>query len=149
MWSCIAGFLQQLAAVCHPERPDLNMAAVLRELSGGQTPTRVICCGHSLGGALATLGIACFTSPDVMRCCALLCNPVLHCACPFTVHGYHCLDLPVLALLRLRPHNFLHPFLWRHVTCSFYHQLLSPQAVNCQCHRQSLDPLDPHVRRIL
>ena len=32
------------------------MAAVLKELSGGQTPNRVICCGHSLGGALATLG---------------------------------------------------------------------------------------------
>lgn len=52
----VAGFLQQFAAVCHPDRPELNIAAVLRELSGGQTPTRVICCGHSLGGALATLG---------------------------------------------------------------------------------------------
>ena len=48
--------MQQFAAVCHPERAETNMAAVLKELSGGQTPNRVICCGHSLGGALATLG---------------------------------------------------------------------------------------------
>ena len=51
------GFLQQFAAVCHPDRSETNMAAVLKELSGGQTPTRVICTGHSLGGALATLGL--------------------------------------------------------------------------------------------
>ena len=50
------GFLQQFAAVCDPDRAETNLAAELRELSGGQTPTRVICCGHSLGGALATLG---------------------------------------------------------------------------------------------
>ena len=50
------GFLQQFAAVCHPDRSETNMAAVLKELSGGKTPTRVICTGHSLGGALATLG---------------------------------------------------------------------------------------------
>jgi len=51
-----AGFMQQFAAVCHPDRSETNMAAVLKELSGGQTPNRVICTGHSLGGALATLG---------------------------------------------------------------------------------------------
>lgn len=52
------GFMQQFAAVCHPDRSETNMAAVLKELSGGQTPNRVICTGHSLGGALATLGAA-------------------------------------------------------------------------------------------
>ncbi len=48
--------MQQFAAVCNPEKPETNMAAVLKELSGGQNPNRVICTGHSLGGALATLG---------------------------------------------------------------------------------------------
>ncbi|DBA70391.1 TPA: hypothetical protein ACH3X2_011807 [Trebouxia sp. C0005] len=52
------GFMQQFAAVCHPDRSETNMAAVLKELSGGQIPNRVICTGHSLGGALATLGAA-------------------------------------------------------------------------------------------
>ena len=55
---CAAGFIQQFAAVCDPDRADTNMAAVLKQLSGGRTPSRVICCGHSLGGALATLGDA-------------------------------------------------------------------------------------------
>ena len=70
-----AGFLQQFAAVCHPDRAETNMAAVLRELSGGETPNRVICCGHSLGGALATLG--------ALHCavlwCAVVCCAVLRC----------------------------------------------------------------------
>lgn len=56
-YTCYAGFLQQFAAVCQPDRADTNISAVLKELSGGKTPNRVICCGHSLGGALATLGI--------------------------------------------------------------------------------------------
>ncbi len=64
-----AGFMQQFAAVCHPDRSETNMAAVLKELSGGQTPNRVICTGHSLGGALATLG--------QLLCCAVLCCAVL------------------------------------------------------------------------
>ena len=51
-----AGFLQQFAGVCSPDNPEKNMATVLQRLSGGKTPTRVLCCGHSLGGALATLG---------------------------------------------------------------------------------------------
>lgn len=51
-----AGFMQQFAAVCRPGEPDKNMASVIEQLSGGKTPTRVLCCGHSLGGALATLG---------------------------------------------------------------------------------------------
>lgn len=53
--SC-AGFLQQFAGVCRADEPEKNMATVLEQLSNGQTPTRVLCCGHSLGGALATLG---------------------------------------------------------------------------------------------
>lgn len=51
-----AGFLQQFAGVCRADEPEKNMATVLEQLSNGQTPTRVLCCGHSLGGALATLG---------------------------------------------------------------------------------------------
>ena len=51
-----AGFLQQFAGVCRPDKPEKNMSTVLEQLSGGRTPTRVLCCGHSLGGALATLG---------------------------------------------------------------------------------------------
>ena len=51
-----AGFLQQFAGVCRPDAPDKNMATVVEQLSNGRTPTRVLCCGHSLGGALATLG---------------------------------------------------------------------------------------------
>jgi alpha-beta hydrolase superfamily lysophospholipase len=52
----LAGFLQQFAAVIDDSRPHLHLAHTLRQLSGGRTPDRVICTGHSLGGALATLG---------------------------------------------------------------------------------------------
>lgn len=51
-----AGFLQQFAAVTDDDRPHLHLAKALAELSGGKQPNRVICTGHSLGGALATLG---------------------------------------------------------------------------------------------
>ena len=34
----------------------MHMGIVLAELSGGRKPNRVLCTGHSLGGALATLG---------------------------------------------------------------------------------------------
>lgn len=84
-----AGFMQQFAGVCNPNRSETNMAAVLKELSGGQTPSRVICCGHSLGGALATLGLPLFITavrylsqppvsllqakPHLHLCCAVLC----------------------------------------------------------------------------
>eukprot|EP00884_Botryococcus_braunii_P010106 jgi/Botrbrau1/19097/Bobra.0077s0011.1 len=50
------GFLQQFSAVVNPDIEDLNIGAVLKKLSGGKIPTRVLCTGHSLGGALATLG---------------------------------------------------------------------------------------------
>ncbi len=69
--------MQQFAAVCNPEKPETNMAAVLKELSGGQTPNRVICTGHSLGGALATLG---YPKDPCGPCCAVLCCAVLCCA---------------------------------------------------------------------
>ncbi|DBA83613.1 hypothetical protein WJX77_012231 [Trebouxia sp. C0004] len=51
-----SGFLQQFAGVCRPDVPEKNMSSVIEQLSGGRFPTRVLCCGHSLGGALATLG---------------------------------------------------------------------------------------------
>ena len=54
---CAAGFLQQFAGVCQPDVPEKNMSSVIEQLSGGRIPTRVLCCGHSLGGALATLGM--------------------------------------------------------------------------------------------
>ncbi len=50
------GFLQQFSAVVNPDVEDLNIGAVLKKLSGGKIPARVLCTGHSLGGALATLG---------------------------------------------------------------------------------------------
>jgi hypothetical protein len=53
---CCAGFLQQFAAVVDDANPAMHMGKVLRELSGGRSPNRVLCTGHSLGGALATLG---------------------------------------------------------------------------------------------
>ena len=34
---------------------DLVMAGTAHKVSGGKTPLRVVCCGHSLGGALATI----------------------------------------------------------------------------------------------
>ncbi|CAK0771966.1 hypothetical protein CVIRNUC_003915 [Coccomyxa viridis] len=52
------GFLQQFAAVIDDEKPHLHLGKALAELSGGRQPNRVICTGHSLGGALATLGAA-------------------------------------------------------------------------------------------
>ena len=51
-----AGFLQQFAAVSSLADPENSLSEVLKELSGGAVPNRVLCCGHSLGGALATLG---------------------------------------------------------------------------------------------
>lgn len=51
-----AGFLKQFMGVCKPDQGHGDLAAVVSELSGGRAPARVLCCGHSLGGALATLG---------------------------------------------------------------------------------------------
>eukprot|EP00887_Chlorella_sp_A99_P002580 scaffold6.g2580.t1 len=49
------GFLQQCLAVTSTANPDCNLGCALARLSGGAAPTRVICAGHSLGGAVATL----------------------------------------------------------------------------------------------
>ena len=54
-----AGFMQQFAAVSSMAKPEENLAEVINQLSGGREPNRVLCCGHSLGGALATLGVQC------------------------------------------------------------------------------------------
>ena len=60
-----AGFMQQFAAVSSMAKPEENLAEVINQLSGGQDPNRVLCCGHSLGGALATLGEPCHTVPQL------------------------------------------------------------------------------------
>ncbi|KAK9813966.1 hypothetical protein WJX73_007164 [Symbiochloris irregularis] len=66
------GFMKQFVGVCRPKIAGSDLAAVLLELSGGREPTLVICTGHSLGGALATLGASWaalqWTNADV-RCC--------------------------------------------------------------------------------
>ena len=48
--------MQQFAAIVDNERPEQHIGEVLKRLSGGRTPSRILCTGHSLGGALATLG---------------------------------------------------------------------------------------------
>ena len=50
-----AGFQQQLSAVLNADDVEHNIGEALKKLSGGRQPSRVICTGHSLGGALATL----------------------------------------------------------------------------------------------
>ncbi|KAK9842880.1 hypothetical protein WJX74_003838 [Apatococcus lobatus] len=50
------GFMQQFAAIVDNQRPEQHIGEVLKKLSGGRRPTRILCTGHSLGGALATLG---------------------------------------------------------------------------------------------
>ncbi|KAK9866652.1 hypothetical protein WJX84_004627 [Apatococcus fuscideae] len=52
------GFMQQFAAIVDEGRPEQHIGEVLKRLSGGRKPTRILCTGHSLGGALATLGAA-------------------------------------------------------------------------------------------
>lgn len=54
-----AGFMQQFAAIVDNQRPEQHIGEVLKKLSGGRKPTRILCTGHSLGGALATLGQPC------------------------------------------------------------------------------------------
>ena len=48
--------MQQFAAIVDEKRPEQHIGEVLKRLSGGRKPTRILCTGHSLGGALATLG---------------------------------------------------------------------------------------------
>lgn len=63
--ACGAGFMQQFAAVVDESKPGMHLGLVLAELSGGRKPTRVLCTGHSLGGALATLGAALKSIPQM------------------------------------------------------------------------------------
>ena len=66
-----AGFLKQFMGVCKPDQTHGHLAAVVRELSRGRAPSRVLCCGHSLGGALATLGERAFGSLPPMSAVAV------------------------------------------------------------------------------
>ncbi len=52
------GFLQQFAAVTDANNPLLHLGETLARINGGAPVTRVLCCGHSLGGGLATIGSA-------------------------------------------------------------------------------------------
>lgn len=62
------------------------MSSVIEQLSGGRVPTRVLCCGHSLGGALATLGTACIAATwqylFVMVVWSVCCCRTDHCYFP-------------------------------------------------------------------
>lgn len=68
-----AGFLQQFAAVVDESRPHMHIGKVLAELSSGRVPNRVLCTGHSLGGALATLGAA-SAFVAIFLCLCLICS---------------------------------------------------------------------------
>jgi predicted lipase len=50
--------MRQFSSVSDSNAPHRHLGLVLEELSNKSEPTRVICCGHSLGGALATLAAA-------------------------------------------------------------------------------------------
>jgi hypothetical protein len=66
--------MRQFESVTDPEHPERHISLVLEELSNRSEPTRVLCCGHSLGGALATLGAvwASFQFPNAdIRCITL------------------------------------------------------------------------------
>jgi hypothetical protein len=66
--------MRQFESVTDPAHPERHIGLVLEELSNRCEPTRVLCCGHSLGGALATLGAmwASYEFPDAdIRCITL------------------------------------------------------------------------------
>lgn len=50
------GFLTHFTGLISTVDPQRSVHSALSSISGGATPVRVICCGHSMGGALATLG---------------------------------------------------------------------------------------------
>ncbi|KAL4450178.1 hypothetical protein ABPG77_010847 [Micractinium sp. CCAP 211/92] len=52
---CHLGFLQQALALTSATSPAYNIGCVLADLSDGTAPSRIICCGHSLGGAVASI----------------------------------------------------------------------------------------------
>ena len=71
------GFMNQFRSVTDPDTPERHIGMVFEEISGGATPTRVLCCGHSLGGALATLASAwaSYEYPDADVRCVTLGSP--------------------------------------------------------------------------
>lgn len=54
-----AGFASQLNAVISLTNPEMNLGRVILKLSGGREPARLVCVGHSLGGAVAHLAALC------------------------------------------------------------------------------------------
>lgn len=50
------GFLTHFTGLTSAKHEERNVAAALLKLTGGTPPARVICTGHSMGGALACLG---------------------------------------------------------------------------------------------
>jgi predicted lipase len=67
----------QFRSVTVPDNEEQNIGLTLKKLSEGSTPTRVLCCGHSLGGALATLAAtwASFEYPEADVRCVTLGSP--------------------------------------------------------------------------
>jgi len=70
--------LEQLVRLNHRNSPpSRNLAGIAHKLTGGRTPLRVISTGHSLGGALATLGAvhAALTWPEASISCFTFGSP--------------------------------------------------------------------------
>ncbi|CAL5222891.1 g5320 [Coccomyxa viridis] len=68
-----SGFLEQLSSVTDPEAAtsEYNLVENIHRLTDGRQPTRVLCCGHSLGAAVAVLSAmwATVNYPDAdVRC---------------------------------------------------------------------------------
>ena len=63
-----AGFMQQFAAIVDQSRPEQHIGEVLKRFSGDRTPSRILCTGHSMGGALATLGKPTFSLEPSWGC---------------------------------------------------------------------------------
>ena len=50
-----AGFMKQMRAVISPHNEGMNLGRVMLKLTGGRAPQRILCVGHSLGGAVRLL----------------------------------------------------------------------------------------------
>ena len=50
------GFLTHFTGLTSTVDPQRSVHSALSAISGGVSPVRVVCCGHSMGGALSTLG---------------------------------------------------------------------------------------------
>ena len=48
-----SGFIKQMRAVISSRNPAMNLGRVMLKLGGGRPPHRIICVGHSLGGAVS------------------------------------------------------------------------------------------------